>query len=51
MANRLPERFAPTLLAVLGGVAAYFVVTLWRPRWLTPAVASVATLAILVFGL
>ncbi len=51
MANRLPERFAPTLLAVLGGVAAYFVVTLVRPRWLTPALASVATLAILVFGL
>jgi mono/diheme cytochrome c family protein len=49
--NRLPAHFGPTLLATLLGIAAYFVVTMLQPRWLTPAVASVATVAILVFGL
>lgn len=51
MANRLPDRFAPTLLAVLASIGAYFAVTMWKPRLLTPAVATVATVVLLVFGL
>jgi mono/diheme cytochrome c family protein len=51
LANRLPPHFGPTLTVVLLGIGAYFAATMWLPRLLTPAVASVATVAILVFGL
>lgn len=51
MQARMPEWFAPSLIAVLGGIGAYFLATLVQPRLLTTVTASVATVAILVFGL
>ncbi|AGA35413.1 cytochrome c family protein [Thioalkalivibrio nitratireducens DSM 14787] len=51
MQARLPDWFSISLIAVLGGIIVYFIATLLVPRMLTPAVAGVATVAILVFGL
>jgi hypothetical protein len=36
---------------VLASIGAYFAITMWKPRLLTPAVATVATVVLLVFGL
>jgi hypothetical protein len=51
MENRLPDYFAPSLFGVLGATLAYFVITLLQPRALVTWGASLATVAILVFGL
>lgn len=51
MENRLPEWFPTAIISVLGGMIAYFTVMLLTPRMITTAVASVATVALLVFGL
>ncbi len=51
MQTRMPEWFIPSMLSVLGGISAYFLFTLIQPRLLTTVGASVATVAILVFGL
>jgi hypothetical protein len=49
--NRLPEWFAPSLYATLGGMLVYFIAMLVTPRLITTVVASVATVSILIFGL
>jgi len=51
MENRLPEWFAPSLYATLGGMLVYFIAMLVTPRLITTVVASVATVSILIFGL
>ncbi|MEW5973190.1 MAG: cytochrome c [Pseudomonadota bacterium] len=51
MENRLPAWFAPSLYSILGGMLVYFVLMITTPRMITTAVASLATVAILVFGL
>jgi len=51
MQARLPDWFSVSLLAVLGGILVYFIASLIQPRLLTPVVASIATVSILVFGL
>ncbi len=51
MENRLPEYFTPALIAVMGGIFAYFLATLLAPKFLKPAIAGVMTVVILVFGL
>ncbi|ACL71775.1 cytochrome c class I [Thioalkalivibrio sulfidiphilus HL-EbGr7] len=51
MRARLPDWFSVSLLAVLGGILVYFIASLIQPRLLTPVVASIATVSILVFGL
>lgn len=51
MENRLPGYFQPSLLAVLGGMLVYFIATLLQPRLLVTSLASVMTVAILIFGL
>ncbi len=51
MENRLPAWFAPSLYSILGGMLAYFVLMIITPRMITTAVATLATVAILVFGL
>jgi mono/diheme cytochrome c family protein len=51
MENRLPAWFSTSLYAVLGGMLAYFAFMLLTPRMITTAVAGVATVAMLVFGL
>jgi len=51
MENRLPAWFAPSLYSVLGGMLVYFVFMLLTPRMITTAVATFATVAMLVFGL
>lgn len=50
-ANRLPAWFVPSLIATLGGIFAWFALTWMQPRFVTPVVASVMTVAVLVFGL
>jgi hypothetical protein len=49
--NRLPEWFAMSLLATLGGIFAWFAATWLQPRVLTPSIAMGMTVAVLVFGL
>lgn len=51
VANRLPDWFAVSLVSVLGGIFAWFAVTWLQPRLLSPALAMVMTVAVLVFGL
>ena len=51
MEARLPDWFQTSMLAVLGGILAYFILTLIQPRLLNPVIASLATVAVLVFGL
>ncbi len=51
MENRLPDWFAPSLYAILIGMLVYFMLMLLTPRMITTVVASLATVAILVFGL
>lgn len=49
--NRLPAWFGVSLIGTLGGIFAWFAATWMHPRLLTPVVASVMTVAVLVFGL
>ena len=49
--NRLPDWFAMSLLVTLGGIFSWFAVTWLQPKLLTPAIATVMTVAVLVFGL
>jgi hypothetical protein len=49
--NCLPDWFAMSLLATLGGIFAWFAATWLQPRLLTPVIATVMTVAVLVFGL
>ncbi|MDD3608647.1 MAG: cytochrome c [Halothiobacillaceae bacterium] len=51
MENRLPAWFNTGILSILAGTLAYFVVTLIQPRVLVTSLASVMTVAIVVFGL
>lgn len=51
MENRLPEWFGTAIMSVLVGMLAYFLVLLLTPRMITTAVAGVATVSLLVFGL
>ena len=51
MQNRLPDYFVPSLIAVMGGIIAYFLATLVAPTFLKPAIAGVMAVVILVFGL
>jgi mono/diheme cytochrome c family protein len=51
MQNRLPEWFSTSLIGILGAILVYFLMMLVTPRLVTSAVASVATVALLVFGL
>lgn len=51
MENRLPAWFAPSLYSILGGMLAYFIMMMITPRMITTVVASVATVALVVFGL
>ncbi|MDZ7802742.1 hypothetical protein [Thiohalophilus sp.] len=51
MDNRLPNYFVPSLIAVLSACLVYFIVTMLQPRILVTALASIMTVAILVFGL
>ncbi|MGD8999554.1 MAG: cytochrome c [Granulosicoccaceae bacterium] len=51
MANRLPAYFEPSLLAILGVILVYFIVTMLQPRLLVTSLASIMAVAILVFGL
>ena len=49
--NRLPDWFGMSLIVTLAGIFAWFAATWLQPRLLTPAVATVMTVAVLVFGL
>lgn len=49
--NRLPGWFKPGVLSILGGIFAYFAMTLAKPQTLVAAGAAAMTLAVLVFGL
>lgn len=49
--NRLPERFAPSMMITLGVTAGYFLITLIRPKVLIPAVAVPMVAVLLIFGL
>jgi cytochrome c553 len=49
--NRLPDWFKPAVFSILGGVAAYFLMTLLRPNTLVVGGAWAMTVAVLVFGL
>lgn len=51
MENRLPDWFATSLYSILAGMLAYFVFMIITPRMITTAVASLAVVAMLVFGL
>lgn len=51
MENRLPEWFPTAIISVLSGMIVYFIILLITPRMITTAVASVATVCLLVFGL
>ena len=51
MENRLPSYFETSIMAILAGTLAYFVITMARPQVLKQAVAGAMTIAILVAGL
>ncbi|MFO7593059.1 MAG: cytochrome c [Pseudomonadota bacterium] len=51
MENRLPNYFVPSMLVVLGGTLAYFIMTMIQPRTLVTWGAVSATVIILVLGL
>lgn len=51
MQNRLPEWFEVSLISILAAMLVYFLMMLVTPRLITTAVASVATVALLMFGL
>ena len=51
MENRLPSYFVPSIIAVLAGTLAYFVITMIAPRTLVSGFAGFMTVTILVAGL
>lgn len=51
MENRLPGYFIPSIIAVLAGTIAYFVMTMLRPQVLMQGLAGAMTVIILVAGL
>jgi cytochrome c553 len=51
MENRLPDWFPIAIMSVLAGMLFYFLVLLFTPKLVTTWVASLATVALLVFGL
>lgn len=51
MENRLPAWFVPSLYSILAGMLVYFIAMMLTPRMITTWVASIATVAIVVFGL
>lgn len=51
MENRLPEYFVPSIVAVLAGTLAYFIITMLRPQTLIQGFAGFMSVAILVAGL
>ena len=51
MENRLPDYFETSIMAVLAGTLAYFVITIARPKMLTAGLAGMMTVIITVAGL
>jgi hypothetical protein len=51
MENRLPEYFGPSIMIVLAGTLAYFIVTMLQPKWVVQSFAGAMTIIILVAGL
>jgi len=51
MENRLPDYFEPSIMIVLSGTLAYFVITMLRPKALVEGFAGAMTVIILVAGL
>ncbi|WP_178863056.1 c-type cytochrome [Thiomicrorhabdus cannonii] len=51
MENRLPDYFVPSIMAVLAGTLAYFIITMLRPQVLVQGFAGAMTVIILVAGL
>lgn len=51
MENRLPDYFETSIMAVLAGTLAYFVITIARPQMLTAGLAGMMTVIITVAGL
>jgi len=51
MENRLPAYFEPSIIAVLAGTLAYFVITMLRPQVLIEGFAGAMAVIILVAGL
>ena len=51
MAARLPEWFVPSMWAVLGATVAYFVLTFFAPRVLTPWLSVSMAVAVMVLGI
>jgi MFS family permease/mono/diheme cytochrome c family protein len=51
MENRLPDYFGPSIVAVLSGTLAYFIITMLRPQLLIQGVAGGMAILFLVAGL
>ncbi|WP_028486973.1 c-type cytochrome [Thiomicrorhabdus chilensis] len=51
MENRLPDYFVPSIVAVLAGTLAYFIITMLQPKTLVAGFAGFMTITILVAGL
>ncbi|MBF6057359.1 MULTISPECIES: c-type cytochrome [Thiomicrorhabdus] len=51
MENRLPDYFMPSIVAVLAGTLAYFIITMIRPQTLVQGFAGAMAVIILVAGL
>jgi hypothetical protein len=51
MENRLPDYFQASIMAVLAGTLAYFIITMLRPQTLVQGFAGAMTIIILVAGL
>ena len=51
MENRLPEYFGPSIMIVLGGTLAYFIITMLNPKLVIESFAGVMAIIILVAGL
>lgn len=51
MENRLPDYFGPSIMAVLAGTLAYFIITMLRPQTLIQGFAGAMAVVILVAGL
>ncbi|MDG6774102.1 cytochrome c [Thiomicrorhabdus sp. ZW0627] len=51
MENRLPDYFVPSIVAVLSGTLAYFIITMIQPKTLVAGFAGFMSVTILVAGL
>lgn len=51
MENRLPDYFVPSIMIVLAGTIAYFVITMLRPQFIVQGFAGAMAVVILVAGL